>query len=132
MSDLRTTTVDKFKGLRVTVLGDVIVDEYIDCDPLGMSQEDPTIVVTPIQSESFVGGAAIVAAHARSLGADVRFISVFGKDATAEFSHSKLLEYGVDVQKLFEDDTRPTTLKQRFRAAGKTLLRVSHLRQQSY
>ena len=75
MADLRET-IDKFKGIRVTVLGDIIVDEYIDCDPLGMSQEDPTIVVTPIQNEKFVGGAAIVAAHARSLGADVRFISV--------------------------------------------------------
>lgn len=129
MADLRTT-IKKFNGFRVTVLGDIIVDEYIDCDPLGMSQEDPTIVVTPIQRESFVGGAAIVAAHARSLGADVRFISVLGKDASAEFVHSKLLEYGVSAE-VFEDDTRPTTLKQRFRAAGKTLLRVSHLRQQA-
>ena len=129
MADLRAT-VDKFKGFRVTVLGDIIVDEYIDCDPLGMSQEDPTIVVTPIQSESFVGGAAIVAAHARSLGADVQFISVSGKDASAEFAHGKLLEYGVSAE-VFEDDTRPTTLKQRYRAAGKTLLRVSHLRQQA-
>ena len=127
MADLRAT-IDKFKGFRVTVLGDIIVDEYIDCDPLGMSQEDPTIVVTPIQSESFVGGAAIVAAHARSLGADVRFISVSGKDASAEFAHDKLLEYGVSAE-VFEDDSRPTTLKQRYRAAGKTLLRVSHLRQ---
>mgnify|MGYP001334165015 FL=1 len=127
MADLRAN-IDKFKGLRVIVLGDTIVDEYTDCDPLGMSQEDPTIVVTPIQSESFVGGAAIVAAHARSLGADVRFVSILGKDTTAEFVHSKLLEYGVNVE-LFEDDTRPTTLKQRFRASGKTLLRVSHLRQ---
>ena len=127
MADLRAT-VDKFKGFRVTVLGDTIVDEYIDCDPLGMSQEDPTIVVTPIHSESFVGGAAIVAAHAGSLGADVRFISVLGKDPSAEFAQSKLLEYGVSVE-LFEDDSRPTTLKQRYRAASKTLLRVSHLRQ---
>ena len=129
MADLRST-VDKFKGFRVTVLGDIIVDEYIDCDPLGMSQEDPTVVVTPIQSESFVGGAAIVAAHARSLGADVRFISVSGKDASAEFAQGKLLEYGVSAE-VFEDDNRPTTLKQRYRAAGKTLLRVSHLRQQA-
>ena len=127
MADLRAT-VDKFKDLRVTVLGDTIVDEYIDCDPLGMSQEDPTIVVTPIHNESFVGGAAIVAAHAGSLGADVHFISVLGKDPSAEFAQSKLLEYGVSVE-LFEDDSRPTTLKQRYRAAGKTLLRVSHLRQ---
>ena len=129
MADLRAT-VDKFKGFRVTVVGDLIVDEYIDCDPLGMSQEDPTIVVTPIQSESFLGGAGIVAAHARSLGADVRFISVSGKDSSAEFAHGKLLEYGVSAE-VFEDDNRPTTLKQRYRAAGKTLLRVSHLRQQA-
>ena len=129
MADLRAT-VDKFKGLRVTVLGDTIVDEYIDCDPLGMSQEDPTIVVTPIHRESFVGGAAIVAAHARSLGADVHFISVLGKDSSAEFINSKLLEYGVRAE-VFEDDNRPTTLKQRYRAASKTLLRVSHLRQQA-
>jgi len=113
----------------VTVLGDIIVDEYIDCDPLGMSQEDPTIVVTPIQNKRFLGGAGIVAAHARSLGSKVRFISVLGKDSTADFVREKLLEYGVSVE-IFEDDTRPTTLKQRFRAAGKTLLRVSHLRQQ--
>ena len=76
------------------------------------------------------GGAAIVAAHARSLGADVRLISILGKDSSAEFVHSKLQEYGVSAE-VFEDDTRPTTLKQRFRAAGKTLLRVSHLRQQA-
>jgi len=129
MADLRAT-VDKFKGFRVTVLGDLIVDEYIDCDPLGMSQEDPTIVVTPIQSESFLGGAGIVAAHARSMGADVRFISISGKDAPAEFARGRLLEYGVSAE-VFEDDNRPTTLKQRYRAAGKTLLRVSHLRQQA-
>ena len=30
---------------------------------------------------------------------------------------------------VFEDDNRPTTVKQRYRASGKTLLRVSHLRQ---
>jgi rfaE bifunctional protein kinase chain/domain len=127
MADLRTT-VDKFKGFRVTVLGDLIVDEYIDCDPLGMSQEDPTLVVTPIQSEKFIGGAAIVAAHACSLGADVRFFSVSGKDASAKFARDKLREYGVAAE-IFEDDSRPTTLKQRYRAAGKTLLRVSHLHQ---
>ena len=129
MADLRAT-VDKFKGFRVTVLGDLIVDEYIDCDPLGMSQEDPTIVVTPIKNERFLGGAGIVAAHARSMGADVRFISISGKDATAEFARARLLEYGVSAE-VFEDDNRPSTLKQRYRAAGKTLLRVSHLRQQA-
>lgn len=127
MADLRAV-MDKFKGFRVTVLGDLIVDEYISCAPLGMSQEDPTLVVTPIQNEKFLGGAAIVAAHAHGLGADVRYFSVSGKDSSAEFARDKLQEWGVKAE-VFEDESRPTTLKQRFRASGKTLLRVSHLRQ---
>ncbi|RXZ34071.1 ADP-heptose synthase [Oxalobacteraceae bacterium CAVE-383] len=127
MADLRAT-MEKFKGFRVTVLGDLIVDEYVNCEALGMSQEDPTLVVTPIQSQRFIGGAAIVASHAREMGAEVNYFSVSGADVSAIFAREKLHEYGVKAT-VFEDDSRPTTLKQRFRASGKTLLRVSHLRQ---
>src|SRR5262249_27772536 len=74
--------LEKFKSLKVVVVGDLIVDEYINCDPLGMSQEDPTIVVTPIRADKFVGGAGIVAAHALGLGATVRYCSVAGDDET--------------------------------------------------
>jgi hypothetical protein len=59
---------DCFQGLKVVVIGDLIIDEYITCQPLGMSQEDPTIVVTPVDSLRFIGGAGIVAAHAAGLG----------------------------------------------------------------
>lgn len=118
----------KMIGLKVLVIGDLIVDEYITCDPLGISQEDPTIVVTPIESMRFVGGAGIVAAHAKGLGAEVNFLSISGKDDAAQFAESKLTAYGVHFTLLY-DESRPTTLKQRYRASGKTLLRVSHLRQ---
>lgn len=114
--------------VRICVIGDVIIDEYVTCDPLGMSQEDPTIVVTPVGTDRFLGGAAIVAAHCAGLGARVSYFSVTGEDALHEFVGSKLVEYKV-AGHLIVDDTRPTTLKQRFRAAGKTLLRVNHLRQ---
>ncbi len=116
-------------SLKVCVIGDVIVDEYIQCDPLGMSQEDPTIVVTPIMANKFLGGAGIVAAHARSLGAGkVSFISVTGDDEAGRYVAEKLQQYGVEAH-LLKDVSRPTTLKQRYRAGNKTLLRVSHLRQ---
>jgi rfaE bifunctional protein kinase chain/domain len=121
-------TIGKFASLRVAVIGDLIVDEYINCDPLGMSQEDPTIVVTPVQKDQFVGGAGIVAAHAKGLGAEVSVFSVAGSDETCKFARSQLEGYGVSAM-ILEDDSRPTTLKQRYRAAGKTLLRVSHLKQ---
>ena len=123
------TTLEQMRSLKVCVIGDTILDEYIQCDALGMSQEDPTIVVTPIMTEKFVGGAAIVAAHARYLGArSVDFISVTGDDDTGRHVAEKLDSFGVNA-KLIRDDSRPTTLKQRYRAGNKTLLRVSHLRQ---
>lgn len=123
-----TAIVGRFPSLKVVVVGDLIVDEYINCAPLGMSQEDPTLVVAPVMSDRFVGGAGIVAAHARGLGAEVSYFCVTGKDETAHFAFRRLHEYGVQTGHV-QDDSRPTTLKQRFRANGKTLLRVSHLRE---
>jgi rfaE bifunctional protein kinase chain/domain len=125
-ADLKTT-LKAFQQVRVLIIGDLIVDQYIACDPIGMSQEDPTIVVTPVFQETFVGGAGIVAGHAAGMGAQVSFLSVTGEDATAEFAVEKIQSFGVDAV-LIGDETRPTTLKQRYRAAGKTLLRVSHLK----
>lgn len=119
---------DRMKSLKICVLGDTIVDEYITCDAIGMSQEDPTIVVTPVAREKFIGGAGIVALHAGGLGADVHFFSVVGKDETYNYARKRLESLGVHIH-LFQDESRPTTLKQRFRARQKTLLRVSHLRQ---
>ena len=120
--------VARMKSLKVCVLGDTIVDEYITCDALGMSQEDPTIVVTPVGREKFIGGAGIVALHAKGLGADVQFFSTIGKDDIGNFVKTELESSGLNAH-LFQDESRPTTLKQRFRVQQKTLLRVSHLRQ---
>lgn len=121
--------LEKYRTLKVCVVGDLIIDEYIQCDPLGMSQEDPTIVVTPIVSNKYLGGAGIVAAHASSLGSeDVTFITVTGNDEIGTYAKEKINEYGVN-SKIVLDESRPTTLKQRYRAGNKTLLRVNHLRQ---
>jgi rfaE bifunctional protein kinase chain/domain len=84
--------------------------------------------VTPIMQDLFVGGAGIVAAHARGLGAQVSYFGVVGKDQSAEYASQMLRKHGVNAY-LFNDESRPTTLKKRYRARGKTLLRVSHLRQ---
>lgn len=118
----------RLKGLRVAVIGDLIIDEYVDCEPLGMSQEDPTLVVSPISSHMFVGGSGIVAAHCAGLGADVSYISVAHEGPLWDFAQEKLLSYGVKPD-LLNDRSRPTTLKKRYRAHNKTLLRVSDLAQ---
>ena len=118
----------KFSQLKVCVLGDLIIDEYITCQPLGMSQEDPTIVVTPVDVVRFIGGAGIVAAHAAGLGASVQYVSVTGNDDVREYALAELTSMGVTAR-LLVDESRPTTLKQRYRCNGKSMLRVSHLHQ---
>jgi rfaE bifunctional protein kinase chain/domain len=120
--------INKFSNLNICVIGDLIIDEYITCQPLGMSQEEPTIVVTPIDQVKFIGGAGIVAAHAAGLGAAVNFISVVGNDNSKDYAINKFNEFNVKHE-LFIDESRPTTLKQRFRCSGKSMLRVSYLHQ---
>jgi len=120
--------IKRFNEIHVVVVGDLIVDDYVNCEPLGMSQEDSTIVVTPIKNDRFIGGAGIVAAHTKGLGANVSYFCVTGDDEIAEFAANKIQGHGVDYY-FIVDKTRPTTLKQRFRAKGRSLLRVNHLRQ---
>ena len=95
-----------------------------------MSQEEPTLVVTPQETKRFLGGAGIVASHASELGASVRLLSVAGQDSARDFAAAELEKRGVDYSYII-DTTRPTTVKQRFRSQGKSLLKVSTLSQQA-
>jgi len=122
--------LNSFQGKKVCVIGDLIIDEFINCHPLGMSQEEPTIVVTPIDKKRFLGGAGIVAAHCASLGADTTLMTVRGDDEVGEWSVEMCSEYGFDLFSIV-DSTRPTTHKQRFRSGSQTLLKLTHLRQES-
>jgi rfaE bifunctional protein kinase chain/domain len=119
-----------FMRLRVCVIGDLIIDEYKLCEPLGMSREDPTIVVSPYNIVRYLGGAGIVAAHAVGVGANVNFLTVIGNDEVGKFAKSKLKEFNINAF-AFVDETRPTTLKVRYRSKGKNLLKVSYLHQES-
>lgn len=127
-TDRLLDVINDFSKLRVCVIGDLIIDEYINCHPLGMSQEEPTVVVTPVDKRRYFGGAGIVAAHCKSLGANTTFITVTGEDETSRWSKEKAEEYQLDSLNVV-DDSRPTTLKQRYRSGSQTLLKISHLTQ---
>lgn len=120
--------IEQFSKRKVAVIGDLIIDEYISCEAVGMSREDPTIVVRPLSKELYVGGAGIVAAHATSLGAEVDFYSVTGEGVQADQCMSSLKLEKL-TSHLLKDRTRPVTTKTRYRAAGKTMLRVNDFRQ---
>ena len=89
--DRLKSIIRSFKNLEVCVIGDLIIDEYIDCNTLGISQEEPTVVVSPSEKRKFVGGSGIVAAHAAGLGASVNYISIAGKDEEMKFAKKNCL-----------------------------------------
>jgi len=131
ISSLRLIAIlESFRDINVCVIGDLIIDEFINCHPLGMSQEEPTIVVTPIDKKRFLGGAGIVAAHCASLGAKTTLLTIRGEDEAGQWGATKAQEYGIEMIALV-DSTRPTTLKQRFRSGSQTLLKLTHLRQEN-
>ena len=47
-ADSLSKLVKSFSRVNVLTIGDIIIDDYINCEPLGVSQEDPTLVVTPV------------------------------------------------------------------------------------
>lgn len=120
-------TLREFSKKTVTVVGDLIIDEFVSCQTIGMSQEDPVVVSTPINSTRYLGGAGIVAAHCKGLGADVNFVSLLGDDEPADWAQKYLDGLGVNAS-FVRDANRPTVVKQRFKNANQTLFRLTHFR----
>ena len=86
--------------------------------------------VKELDSRDFIGGAAIVSAHAAALGADSKLLSVTGEDPEADIVTEKLVEAGVTPH-LIRDSTRPTTKKIRYMVENQKLFRVSRLKEHS-
>ena len=44
----------------IMLVGDIIVDEYVATEPLGISAEAPVIVVKEIDTKKYLGGAGVI------------------------------------------------------------------------
>lgn len=121
--------INAMKGKQILVVGETIVDEYVHCDPLGMSSDSATVVVRPSETNLFLGGAGIVAQHVASMGAKPIFFSVVGQDMHADFARAELERRDIDYR-LVIDESRPTIHKKRFLSGGKKLLNVNSFRDQ--
>ena len=104
------------------------MDQYVVCDALGMSAEAPVIVARELESKKYVGGAGIVALHAKALGTQCRFLSVVGEDEEANQLKEQLDFYKVEYV-LLTDESRPTTVKIRYMVDNQKLFRLSRLKE---
>jgi len=118
------STLTNFRNLEVLILGDLIIDEYTECESVGLSQEEPIVVFRQGEKKRYVGGAGIVALHANSLGAKTHFVTITGNDHESSYAEGTFEEAGLDSF-LIKNDASSTILKQRFRVNGRSTFRLT-------
>src|SRR3954447_14432376 len=113
----------EFHSLRVTVVGEAMVDSYLHGTADRLSREAPVPIVALDHREDAPGGAGNTAANIRSLGADVRLLSVVGGDDDGDRLRKSLRSLGVHDANVVVDPTRATLAKQRILAGSQMLVR---------
>lgn len=104
--------LNRIQGVKVLVVGDVMLDLYRVGDATRISPEAPVPVLLNPTTEQRPGGAAAVAAMCAALGAEVVLLGVTGRDRHGEVLDEILEEQGVTCL-LLADPGRPTTVKER-------------------
>lgn len=113
-----------FKKRKVLVLGDVMVDAYLEGNVNRVSPEAPVPIVSFTAREERLGGAANVALNLISLGAEVSMCSVIGDDKNAKTMLRLMSDKNIASNGIVSSKTRMTTVKTRVIGNQQQLLRV--------
>ncbi|GAB4370955.1 MAG: D-glycero-beta-D-manno-heptose-7-phosphate kinase [Kiloniellaceae bacterium] len=119
--------IGRLAGVPVLVLGDIMLDRFVYGAVERISPEAPIPVLRIQREAAMLGGAGNVLRNLAALGARPRGVAVVGEDAAgaeiAALAHDCLQPCGGALE-LIRAAGRPTTIKDRFIAAGQQLLRV--------
>lgn len=116
--------VDKFRDIRIAVVGDLMLDVYIWGKASRISPEAPVPVVQVKDKSCCLGGAANVMRNIVTLGGKVEAYGVIGNDSDGKEIKELFAEYEIDPASLSVDKSRRTTKKERIIASAQQLLRV--------
>lgn len=109
--------------MKILVIGDVILDEYLNGTCTRISPEAPVPVVTDCEQSYRCGGASNTALNLATLGAEVTLIGVVGCDNNARKLEDLLTSFGV-TPVLIRDRERITTTKTRIISNHQQIVRI--------
>ena len=115
--------IENFKNIKIAVIGDLMLDEYIMGKVERISPEAPVPVVKVTEEKFVLGGAANVINNLAVLGAKVFCGGLIGKDANGE-KLVNALPKNIDSSLILKVDNRPTIVKKRVIAGHQQLLRL--------
>jgi D-beta-D-heptose 7-phosphate kinase/D-beta-D-heptose 1-phosphate adenosyltransferase len=118
------TILDRYPGMHVWVVGDLMLDEYVMGAVDRISPEAPVPVVRVRDTEHRLGGAANVARQVAALGATVSLAGVIGDDAAGEDFLRLCAASNINTHAVIRLSERRTTRKLRVLGHSQQLLRL--------
>ena len=114
----------KMAARRIVVVGDAMLDVYLEGDAERISPEAPVPVVAVRARRTALGGAANVAANVAAIGAECRLVAVIGDDARGDSFRAELAQNRLMDGHIVVAAARPTTSKTRVTARGQQVVRI--------
>jgi rfaE bifunctional protein kinase chain/domain/rfaE bifunctional protein nucleotidyltransferase chain/domain len=105
--------VEKIKDIKVLVIGEIIIDQYVFCEALGKSGKEPVLALRDIRSEQYLGGAAAICRHLSQFCGKISLLSAIGEKGEYLKEIKKGLPKNVNF-KYFRKKKSPTIVKKRF------------------
>ena len=118
-----SSAIDAFPGVKVLIIGDLMLDRFTYGKIERISPEAPVPVFKVISQKEMPGGAGNVATNLRALGCRVSYVGLIGDDAEGSTLVQLLKESGVHSH-LIKPSDFSTTVKNRLIAGGNHISRV--------
>jgi D-beta-D-heptose 7-phosphate kinase/D-beta-D-heptose 1-phosphate adenosyltransferase len=116
--------LDRAASKRITVLGDLMLDEFVWGKVGRISPEAPVPVVEVTGESFYPGGAANVARNLREFIERVSVIGILGNDRSGRQLRELLAEQNIDTSDAIEDEGFCTIVKTRIIALHQQVVRV--------
>jgi D-beta-D-heptose 7-phosphate kinase/D-beta-D-heptose 1-phosphate adenosyltransferase len=113
-----------FRDVQVLVVGDLMLDQYVDGDVQRISPEAPVPVVSVRKRRAVPGGAANVALNILGLEAKVSAAGVIGEDPPGKRLTDLFTQSGVNAACVVKSSARPTTSKTRIISGNHQIVRL--------
>ena len=116
--------IDSFRGRRVVVVGETIIDTYVMCARPELTGEAPLMTLRPVEHRHFDGGAAIIARHLAAMGARPTLITALpaGPGPEVEALRKRLESDGVELRSIEVDC--PLGEQQRFLVGASKVMKL--------
>jgi len=121
-SDL-INNIEAFAGRKVLVLGEAMLDSYLQGTSERLCQEAPVPIVDIRETAYLPGGAANTAANLSSLGAQATLLSVLGEDESGFRLRQTLEQRHIVTEHMLSTPNRCTLAKQRILAGPQIVVR---------